>query len=198
MSSKGKKPSLINQNRPSRQNGESPVSYLTEEFAYWQTLFQAQPALIQRFFEAQARRLADALMQPASQARFALPDRVIITEGMKTETRVPADQREQLVGGLMERLTRSGLNAALRQRMDELDASPEKAVAISSGLLRYAIASTLVNDHLPSGRSVKYLAADGEEIPTLPANEEQAVGSAITAATDAIAEEGDDITKKPW
>ena len=43
---------------------------------------------------------------------------------------------------------------------------------------------------LPSGRSVTYLAQEGEEIPSLPAVESLDVVSAITQASDAIAEEG--------
>jgi hypothetical protein len=109
---------------------------------------------------------------------------------LKALASVPLDQREQLVGGIMDRLTRTGINVALRQRLDELEASPIASVTISAGLLRYAIAVALVSNLLPSGRSVEYQAAEEEEIPTLPSIEKQLAGSAITAVTDAIAEEG--------
>ncbi|MBN1147647.1 MAG: hypothetical protein JXA78_10360 [Anaerolineales bacterium] len=176
----------------SAQAGESPASYLAQEYIRWQALLQAQPALIQRFFEAQARSLAEALIQPVSQARFALPDRVVVAAGAKAETPVPADQREQLVGGLVDRLTRTGLNVALRQRLDELESAPNEAVAACVGLLRFSTVSALVHDLLPAGRSVRYQAAEGEEIPTIPVAEDQVPGSAITARTDAIAEEAGD------
>ena len=39
-------------------------------------LLAAQPVLTQRFIEAQARTLADALVQHLAQVRFTLPDRV--------------------------------------------------------------------------------------------------------------------------
>jgi hypothetical protein len=48
---------------------------------------------------------------------------------------------------------------------------------------------SLVHDLLPSGRSVRYMRAEGDEIPSIPVAEDMA-GSAITAATDAIVEEG--------
>jgi hypothetical protein len=43
---------------------------------------------------------------------------------------------------------------------------------------------------LPAGRSVTYVPAEGEEIPTVPVSDELEPASAITATTDAIAEEG--------
>jgi hypothetical protein len=43
---------------------------------------------------------------------------------------------------------------------------------------------------LPSGKTVHYVAAEGEEIPTIPEPVEKNHESAITASTDAIAEEG--------
>ena len=171
---------------------KSPASYLAQEYERWQSLFDTQPAVIQRFFETQARSLAGALHQPVSQARFSLPDRVVVSLGDPGETRVPAEQREQMVGGLMDRLTRTGLVAAFRQRLDELDTSASPAVAASAGLLRFAVATALVRDMLPSGRSVRYQAMDDEEVPSLPVRDAQEPGSAITAATDAIAEEGRD------
>ena len=42
---------------------------------------------------------------------------------------------------------------------------------------------------LPSGRTVVYQAAPGEEIPTIPEPSQVTAESAITAPTDAIAEE---------
>ena len=167
----------------------NPVSYLDQERLRWQQLFDAQTMLVQRFIETQATGLATALIQPASQVRFTLPDRVVMDARSKAEMPVPSDQREQLVGGLMDRLTRTGLNVALRQRLDELEAANHPAVGISVGLLRFATAAALVHDLLPSGRSVVYRAADGDEIPTLPIPDEHAEGSAITAASDAIVEE---------
>ena len=162
---------------------------MKQEYDRWNALFQAQPMLLQRFLEAEARKLADALTQPASQVRFSLPDGVVLTVGAKTVAPVPPEQREQLIGGLMDRLTRTGLNVALRQRLDEIESSPNAALAASAGLLRYALATELVHDFLPAGRSVRYQSIDGEEIPTIPVGGEDAPGSAITAQTDAIVEE---------
>ncbi len=134
---------------------ESPVSYLVQEHDRWQALFQLQPALTQRFFETQAQALADALFQPLAQARFALPERVLIrAEGQgkaEASAPVPADQREQLVGGLLERLSRLSLAVILRQRLDELEASPNSGVSTAAGLLRFATAEHMVYARLPPG-----------------------------------------------
>jgi hypothetical protein len=170
--------------------GESPASYLVQEYKRWQTLFDSQPTMVQRFLETQARGLADALIQPVTQVRFIFPDRVVTDSSSNTEASVPPNQREQMVGGIIDRLTRSGIHAALRQRLDELEVSQVPGVAICAGLLRFATAAALVNNLLPSGRTVKYKAAEGEETPTLPSMEKKVIGSAITAAADAIAENG--------
>ena len=125
-----------------------------------------------------------------------LPDRVVGVDGEKSGILIPADQREQLVGGLVERLTRTRLKDALRQRLDELEVSSDPAMVASAGLLRFATATALVHELLPAGRSVRYRAAEGEEIPTLPIIEEGEIDSAITATTDAITEEEDRLLEE--
>ena len=172
---------------------KTTAGFLAEQYERWQVLFEAQPVLVQRFFETQARALADALLQPASQTRFRLPDRIIVIAHDSTETPLPPEQREQKVGGFMNHLSRVGIGALLRQRLDELEASPNLPVASSAGLLRFAIATVIVRDTLPSGRSVHYRELRGGEIPTLPVSDNQNPGSAFTAATDAIVEEGSDF-----
>ena len=170
------------------------VNPLRGEYAAWQTLFEAQPSLVQRFIEAQARLVAEALgrRESGAQLRFTLPDRVAVL-AVPGETAplvpVPPEFREQLAGGLIDRLTRANLALALRQRLGELEQSPNRAVAVSAGLLRFATGEHLIRQLLPSGHTVQYTAADGEEIPSLPLPAESEPGSAITAATDAIAEE---------
>ncbi len=178
---------------------DDAASYLAEEFNGWQSLFGVQPPLVQRFLESQGRKLADALSQKLPQARFTLPDKVVMHDlpglplgEMSGQTvTVPADQREQLAGGLMERLTRADLGVTLRQRLNDLEANPNPAIVTGAGLVRFAIAYHMVHNLLPSGRSVMYAPEDGEEIPTRPVSGPEEPGSAITAATDAIAEETD-------
>lgn len=153
-------------------------------------LYGAQPPPVRRLLETQARQLAEALTQrehPA-RARFTLPDRVIVEAGGGEQT-IPADFREQMAGGLMERLTRADSTAAVRQRLTELEQSPNPVVAVSVGLLRHATAMHMVHELLPAGRSVTYVAAEGEEIPTIPLRDSLEPESAITAPTDAMVEE---------
>lgn len=168
---------------------EGPVGFLAQELADWQTAYERQPILVQRFLDAQAQRIADALLQQAPQVRFTLPDSIILPA--KQPAPIPADQRDQLAGGLFDRLARADLNTVLRQRLAELEASSTPALATSAGLLRYATAIHMVHFRLPSGRSVQYRALAQEEIPTLPIENELEPGSALTEATDAIAEESD-------
>jgi hypothetical protein len=90
----------------------------------------------------------------------------------------------------MDRLTRADLRAVLRARLLELEQSENAAVSAAARLIRHATVLHMVYNMLPSGRTVTYVAAEGEEIPTIPVSSEMEPESAITAATDAIAEEG--------
>ncbi|MFN8594583.1 MAG: hypothetical protein U0559_00115 [Anaerolineae bacterium] len=165
---------------------------LQQEYDEAGTLLAAQPTLTQRFIEAQARTLADALVQHLGQVRFTLPDRVV-EAASGSPLNVPADQREQVVGGagLFDWLSRpADLRKQLRQRLNELEQSNQRSVAISAKLLRHATVIQLVHGMLPAGRSVTYEAAEGEEIPSIPVGDVLEPESAITATTDAIAEEG--------
>jgi hypothetical protein len=173
------------------------VNPLRGEYAAWQALFEAQPGLVQRHLETQGRLLAEALSQREanSQLRFTLPDRValvppVTASDVAPQVLVPPEFREQLAGGLIDRLTRANLVLAVRQRLGELEQSPNRAVAVSAGLLRFATGEHLIRNLLPSGHTVQYMAAEGEEIPSLPLATDSEPESAITAATDAIAEEG--------
>ncbi len=170
-----------------------PVGQLRQEYEAQQALFEAQPPLVQRFIEAQARQIADCFVQKLSQARFTFPDRIIVETSRRGETKlmlVPAEQREQLVGRILDRLTGSDLRVAIRIRLIELENNNNTAVAASASLMRFATAVHMIQGMLPSGRSVSYTAIEGEEIPTIPAASGMEPDSAITATTDAIAEEG--------
>jgi hypothetical protein len=131
--------------------------------------------------------------QHLPQTRFVLPDRVIIdisAEGKGHPIPVPAEFREQMAGGFIDRLTGSDIRFAIRQRLAELENETRRAVSVSAGLLRYATVMYMVHGTLPDGRSVTYIAAEGEEIPSIPQSSDLEPESAITARTDAIVEEG--------
>ncbi len=171
---------------------DGTVSQIRQEYLSYQELLEAQPPLVQRFLETQATSLAEAIIQGLPQARFTLPDRVVILqEGAEPKTlSVPKESREQMTGGLMDRLTRTDLRTALRLRLGELEQSTNHAVAMSACLLRHAVARHMVYNMLPSGRTVKYIVTDDEEIPSSPMKSSGEPKSAIMAATDAIAIEG--------
>jgi hypothetical protein len=168
----------------------NPPGHLRQECDAQQELLNAQPAIVQRFLEAQARRLAEAIAQRerVPQVRFTLPDRVVVNAASAESQPIPPEFREQLAGGLIDRLTRADLGAALRQRLAELDQSPYRAIAVSAGLIRHATALHMVRGMLPAGRSVIY-AAEGEEIPSIPVADALEPASALTAKTDAITED---------
>src|SRR6185369_2609263 len=129
----------------------APPGQLRLAFETQQRLFTAQPVLVQRFLEAQARQLAEAVLgtNGSFQARFSLPDRVVLEPG-GSEQAIPPDFREQMAGGLVERLTRTTLSSALRQRLAELEESPNRAVATGAALIRHATAVHMVHGMLPA------------------------------------------------
>ena len=174
---------------------DSPSSarLLHEEYEKMKSLFAAQPGIVQRFLEAQARQIAEALIEHMPLVRFSLPDRVIgeaTKLGESAPMSVPQNSREQVVGGFRNRLFNHDVRAELRHRLNELEQSPDLAVSISTSLIRYATVLHMVHNMLPSGRTVVYVAAEGEEIPTIPQTSDLEPESAITASTDAIVEEG--------
>lgn len=169
----------------------SPADQLHEEHVWQQALFNAQLPIVQRFLEAQARLVAEAFTERAHSIRFTLPDRVVCQAGEKVEpASVPQALREQTVGKFSDRLAGKNVHDTLRQRLAELEQSPEQAIAISAGLIRYASAMHIIRNMLPAGRTVTYIAAEDEEIPTIPVSDGMEPESAIMATTDAIAEEG--------
>ncbi len=165
---------------------------LQQEYLAQRDLYDIQPPLIRRFLESQARRLVDAIQKKQMQTSFTLPDQVSL-EGISQSTSksgiVPDEYREQIVGGVINRLTRADIGIGLRQRLGELEGSTEMAVAVSANLIRFALAKYMIHDMLPAGRSVIYRTGEGEEIPTIPITDVEQPESAITQASDAIVEE---------
>ncbi|MCL4530933.1 MAG: hypothetical protein M1282_16180 [Chloroflexi bacterium] len=164
---------------------------LREEHRQEQALFNAQPPIVQRFLETQARQIAEAYVERAYSLRFTLPDRVVCkADGIAQPAPVPQSQREQHIGTLMDRVAGRDVHMLLRQRLAELDQSSDPAIVASSSVIRYSTAAHMIYNMLPSGRRVNYVAAEDEDIPTIPASDGMEPASAITATTDAIAEEG--------
>ncbi len=171
----------------------SPISEsFQKEYEQQENLFKAQPAIIQRFLEAQARHLAEAFVQRSGRVHFSLPDRVVceVSAGESSTVIVPHAIRSQSVGGLRERVAGHDVHLTLRDRLSQLEQSPERAISVSAALVRHATAMHMVYNMLPSGRSVTYVPAEDEEVPTIPVARGTEPESALTADTDAIAEEG--------
>lgn len=164
------------------------VPHLRQEYETQKTLFESQPVIVQRFLEGQAQPIAEALITKTAWMRFSLPDRVVTTLSQIHQSgtiTLPEAERHIQVGRFMQRDVRD----ALLHRLSELERSADQAVAVSAGLLRYVTAMHMVHNMLPAGRSVVYRSDEDEQIPTIPVGD-AAPESAITQATDAIAEEG--------
>jgi hypothetical protein len=167
----------------------TPINQLHEEYDRQNTLFELQLPIIQRFLEAQARQIAEAYAERSQRVHFTLPDRVIATAGAEPIT-VKQAVREQQVGNFEDRLARRDVHDTLRQRLTELEQSNEQAIVIAANLIRFSAATHMVRNMLPSGRVVSYAPLEEDDIPSIPVTHEMEPESAITASTDAIAEEG--------
>jgi len=165
----------------------NPVSYLQQEYKYQKTLFESQPVILQRFLEVQAQFIAEVLITKAAQVRFSLPDRILpqlSPFGQGEMIAIPEGERQIKVGNFLQRDVRE----TLIPRLNELEKSADQAIAVSTGLLRYATALHMVHNLLPAGRTVVYRSCNGEQIPTIPMDDD-APESAITQESDAIVEE---------
>jgi hypothetical protein len=120
------------------QNFVSSNSLLRQEYEQAAQLFDAQRTLTQRFIEAQAQRMAEAIVQHAPQVHFALPAQIAAPDDGRPPLTVPAIYREQTVGGskIIDRLARIDVHKLLRQRLAELEHDPQHEVSISATLLR--------------------------------------------------------------
>jgi len=164
------------------------VPYLQQEYETQEALFESQPAIVQRFLEGQAQFIADALIAKTARARFSLPDRVVtqfFPNGKVGTITILEAERPIKVGGFLQSDTRE----ALLHRLNELEKSADQGTAVSAGLLRYTAAMHMIHNLLPAGRTVTYRPYEDEQIPTIPIDDNMPE-SAITQASDAIAEEG--------
>jgi hypothetical protein len=149
---------------------ESKTSRLRQEYQAYVELFQVQPDTVQQFLTHQAAALAEAVLHDATQASFTLPNQVIYPrtlEGVVAE-RPSVAIREQKIGSFLNRLTHTRLHNALCQRLTELETSPDPAISISAGLLRYAVSEYMIYHLLPSGQSVVYADPGDDDIPNRP------------------------------
>ncbi len=147
---------------------ENEAGEIKKEYEARRALFASQPAETQQLLVGQARMLANMLLERKIPVHFKLPKEVILRPGQSAAVSVPVKLREQLVGGMMDRLARLDIQTALQQRISELEQSSNQAIAVSAMLIRHATAVYVVQQLLPSGQLVRYSSDDGDEIPSLP------------------------------
>jgi hypothetical protein len=196
-SERKRKDKMPDTNSPTKSHMEE---MLNEDYERQQALLCAQPTIIQRFLEAQGKQLAEALLENDPQVHFNLPDRVVCTVELVDQTAtvtIPNSQRAHTVGNFINRLRKEPLYKLLRHGLNELEQSPDQAVSVAASLLRHATVLHMVYNTLPAGREVNYLPADDEEtIDSIPSTDQMDMESALTAASDAIAEgngSGEDV-----
>jgi hypothetical protein len=148
------------------QKPTSSISLLRQEYEQAADLLRLQSSMTQRFVEAQAQRLGDALMRHATQARFSLPDQVLVARDETEPSFVPAGYRDQLVGRprWLDRFSHTDLRRAVSQRLQDLELAASREASVAAKLLRHAIVVYLVEDLLPDGHTAAAPAGNGENI----------------------------------
>lgn len=165
---------------------------LDHELKEKQTLFSIQPVILQRYIEAQARLISDALVDQRSKVKFTLPDKIVgelPNIDQPATIKVPENLRDQTVGSVLNQFSRKSIKEELRHKLNELEQSPDQAISLSSGLLKFGVANHMVHNVLPSGRTVEYKPEEEDGIPSIPVDDGEPE-SAITQASDAITEDG--------
>ena len=152
---------------PNGNNENTPANQLRLEFDRYNGLFDIQLPIIQRFLEAQAVQIAEAYIERTQRVHFTLPDRVIAAKGAEPII-VAQSFREQHIGTFGDRLARRDVHETLRQRLTELEQSNEKAVEVAASLIRFAAATHMIHNMLPSGKVVAYSTVEEDDIPSIP------------------------------
>lgn len=169
---------------------ETPDDITRQEYQTCKAFFKNQPVIIQRFLEAQAGLLAEAMTTTIYELHFSLPDQILAQPrqiGELVPMSIPDEDRIHDLGGFWSRLQKQEVRRDLLKRLMELEQSPDLAISASAVLLRYVTASYMVSNMLPDGRSVSYLVEKDEVIPNIPVD--NTPQSAITQASDAIVED---------
>jgi len=175
-------------------NPKQPSDRLAEEYERQQVLFSAQPTILQRFLETQGKKIAQAVIDGDSKVTFSLPDRVVCAlenVDQPAQVTILQNQRTRSVGSFINRFRKVELYKLLRHAFAELEQSPDRSISVAASLIKHATVKHMVYQTLPAGRSVTYKPADEDEtIASIPEADGMEPESAITAKTDAIAEEG--------
>src|SRR4249920_1484007 len=114
---------------------------LTEDYQRQQTLFSAQPAIVQRYLETQGKQIAQAVVDGDPQVSFSLPDRVICAienVDQPALVTIPQNQRNRSAGKFINRFRKSEIYKEMRHVFSELEQSPDRAISVAAGLLRHA------------------------------------------------------------
>jgi hypothetical protein len=177
----------------------NPSSQLRQEFEGQKTLFQSQTPLVQQFLENQAHSVSDALVNHLPRVQFYLPDKITSMESYDDPVTlpVPNDRRQQRVNGRSNPLVHINLEISLCKRLSELDQFSNRAVSLASRMVRHAIAVYMVHTMLPSGHTVNYIPAEGEDIPTIPLTDGSQALSNLTDVPHAGRLPGDFVQDGP-
>jgi hypothetical protein len=154
---------------------ENSTSRLRLEYEAYQQLFQLQPVLQQQYLLMQSSALAEVILEATNHVHFTLPDQVVLSPNMEALDRIeklPAEHREQNIGGPYARWLQFDMGDAIIQRLSALERSTEMAISIAAGLLRYSLAYHIVYRMLPAGNSVTYASPEGDDIPNRPVHED--------------------------
>jgi hypothetical protein len=137
---------------PADASADPSLRQLRESRAREGLLFHNQSVETQLHLQQQAARIAAALVEGKGEIHFRLPESILwqaARNGEEYTVDVPADFREQRVGGFLHRIPVKDFRSAFRGRLAQLENSGYSGVQASAGLLRFAVVRHIVHDLIP-------------------------------------------------
>jgi len=146
---------------------------MSKEYEYWYSLLTMQVEMQRQCLNLQAQKLADAISQGLAQVTITYPNFLVLPISSNENQEVKSLSLSE-VGQNITLKQRRGLFTcqtllqAAQKQLANLEAASNSALAAFGGLLRFAVAHSLIHDCLPIGKEVFYAALPGEDIPGIP------------------------------
>jgi hypothetical protein len=158
---------------------------LKNDLRIGQRLFASQTAATQTMLLRQAHDIADTVFLHQRSLRFELPEQIVFFDADGAGDiawTIPATFRRQTILAPLPWKRATGMRAALRRRLAQLEQSPYPGVHASGRLIRFAVARYLVCDYSPPQPRLNGTASTAEtQIRTLQ-NQLAALDLAISLA----------------
>lgn len=156
---------------------EKITDLLVKEYQYWDNCLAIQPDREKVLICLQGMKLAKALSNGMEKVAITFPDALVFTisgNGQKETKRLVLSEAGKTITWHKKRrwFTRKTFLQTIQDQIELLESSLNPASAVFGGLLRFAVARSLIYESIPTGKEVIYSARPGEDIPSVPQSRE--------------------------